>query len=103
MIAAYETASLAATTSRSGAPVDRVPKRRLIDRTESRGAALLPTDALRERERVRAVDRAALAAHVGLPAVRSRFASTTGRLLAAERSADLGARGAEVHVGDAAV
>ena len=60
-------------------------------------------DALRERQLAAPVDRAGLAAHVGLPGVRARLAPAAGVLLAAERAADLGAGGADVDVGDAAV
>src|SRR5262252_5236136 len=60
-------------------------------------------DALRERQRVRAVDGAGLPAHVGLPAVAARLAPAAGVLLAAEGAADLRAARADVHVGDAAI
>ena len=49
------------------------------------------------------VDGVGLAAHVGLPGIRAGLAAAAGVLLAAEGAADLGARGAEVDVGDAAV
>jgi two-component system sensor histidine kinase PhoQ len=49
------------------------------------------------------VDGVGLPAHVGLPGVRAGLAAAAGVLLAAEGAADLGARGADVHVGDAAV
>ena len=52
---------------------------------------------------LRPVDGAGLAAHVGLPGVGARLAAAAGLLLAAEGAADLGARGADVDVGDAAV
>ena len=60
-------------------------------------------DALRERQVVAPVDRVGLAAHVGLPGVAPGLAPAARLLLAAERPADLGARGADVDVGDAAV
>src|SRR5690606_28008255 len=44
-----------------------------------------------------------LAAHVGLPRVAAGLAAAARVLLAAEGAADLGAAGADVHVGDAAV
>src|SRR5690606_34531582 len=56
-----------------------------------------------EAERGPVVDRAGLAAHVGLPAIAAGLASAAGVLLAAERPTDLGATGADVDVGDAAV
>src|SRR6478609_9414837 len=59
--------------------------------------------ALGERQLAAVVDRVGRAAHVRLPAVRARFASAAGFLLAAERAADLGARRADVDVRDAAV
>src|SRR5256885_12604550 len=43
------------------------------------------------------------AAHVGLPRVGAGFAAAAGLLLAPEGAADLGARGADVDVGDAAI
>jgi hypothetical protein len=52
---------------------------------------------------LRPVDRVGLAAHVGLPGVGAGLAAAAGVLLAAEGAADLGAAGADVHVGDAAV
>src|SRR5262245_50109567 len=55
-------------------------------------------DALRERQIARPVDRVRLAPHVDLPGVRAGFASPAGVLLAAESAADLGSRGADVHV-----
>src|SRR5690606_21036616 len=60
-------------------------------------------DALCQRQCVGVVDRVGLAAHVGAPGIRTRLAATAGFLLAAERATDLGARGADVDVGDAAV
>ena len=60
-------------------------------------------DSLRERQVAAPVDRVRLPAHVGLPRVRARLAAAAGLLLAAERAADLGARRADVHVGDAAI
>src|SRR3546814_17222299 len=41
--------------------------------------------------------------HVGPPCIRTRFAAAAGFLLATEGAADLGAGGADVDVGDAAV
>ena len=58
---------------------------------------------LRQRQRVRPVDRVRLPAHVGFPRVGSGLAAAAGFLFAAERAADLGARRADVDVGDAAV
>src|SRR5215218_362262 len=58
---------------------------------------------LRERQVGAPVDRAGLAAHVGFPGVGAGFAASSGLLLSSEGSADLGSRGADVHVGDAAV
>jgi hypothetical protein len=49
------------------------------------------------------VDRVGRAAHVALPGVGAGLAAAAGLLLAAERAADLGARRADVDVGDAAV
>ena len=49
------------------------------------------------------VDGVGLAAHVGLPGVGAALAAAAGLLLAAEGAADLGAAGAGVDVGDAAV
>ena len=49
------------------------------------------------------VDRVRLPSHVGFPRVRAGLPSAAGVLLAAERAADLGARRADVDVGDAAV
>src|SRR5690606_23191136 len=60
-------------------------------------------DPLRQRQRVGVVDGVGLAAHIGPPRIRARFPATAGFLLAAEGAADLGARGADVDVGDAAV
>src|SRR5699024_10228496 len=60
-------------------------------------------DALGQRQFVRPVDGVGLAAHVGAPRVGTGFAAATGVLLAAEGAADLGAGGADVDVGDAAV
>jgi hypothetical protein len=61
------------------------------------------TDALGERQIVAVIDRVGLAPHVGAPAVRAALAPAAGLLLAAERAADLGARRADVDVGDAAI
>ena len=84
---------------------------RAVRPRSGRGGSLRPrsggfdveVDALGQGEGVAAVDRAGLAAHVGLPRVRARLATAAGGLLAAERAADLGARGADVDVGDPAV
>src|SRR4051812_42542679 len=70
------------------------------------GAALsgdVELHALRQRQLAAVVDRVGGAAHVRLPAVGARFAAAAGLLLAAERAADLGARGPDVDVGDAAI
>src|SRR5690625_1507118 len=60
-------------------------------------------DALGERQVVGPVDGVGLPAHVRAPGVRAGFAAAAGVLLAAERAADLGAGGADIDVGDAAV
>ena len=60
-------------------------------------------DALRQRQRLGVVHRVGGAAHIGLPGVGAGLAAAAGFLLAAEGAADLGARGADVDVGDAAV
>src|SRR5262245_8840348 len=60
-------------------------------------------DALRQRQLAAPVDRRRLPAHVRLPAVGAGLAAAASILLPAEGAADLGARGANVHVGDAAV
>src|SRR5690606_5419247 len=60
-------------------------------------------DPLRQRQRIRVIDRVRLPPHVGLPRIRARFPATAGLLLAAEGAADLGPGGADVDVGDAAV
>src|ERR1035441_8510944 len=60
-------------------------------------------DALGQWEFLRVVDGGSLAAHVGLPGIAATFASAAGFLLAAKGTADLGATGADVHVGDAAI
>src|SRR5215831_5654059 len=63
----------------------------------------LELDPLRERQVPAPVDGVGLAAHVGLPGVRAGLAPAASVLLSTERAADLGARGTEVDVGDAAV
>src|SRR5690606_13309871 len=60
-------------------------------------------DALRERQFARIIDGVGGAPHVVLPGIRAGLAAAAGFFLAAERAADLGARGADVDVGDAAV
>ena len=60
-------------------------------------------DALRQRQVAAPVHGAGLAPHVGFPRVGTRLATAAGVLLAAERAADLGARRADVDVGDAAI
>src|ERR1700722_6829897 len=60
-------------------------------------------DALGQRQRRAPVDGIGLAAHIGLPGIGSSLATTAGVLLTAESTADLGSRGTEVDVGDAAV
>ena len=80
-----------ACTSRLGRPSEAGP-----------GVLVAELDALRQRQ-IGEVDRIRLPAHVGLPRVRTRFAAAAGFLLAAERAADLGAAGADVDVGDAAI
>ena len=59
--------------------------------------------ALGQRQGRAVVDRVGGAAHVGLPGVRAGLAAAAGLLLAAEGAADLGARGADIDVGDAAI
>src|ERR1017187_6494328 len=63
----------------------------------------LELDALRQRQLAGPVERVGLPAHVGLPRVAARFAAAPGILLAAEGAADLGATGADIDVGDAAI
>src|SRR5580704_14816579 len=63
----------------------------------------LELDSLRQRQVAAPVHRVGLAAHVGLPGIRARFAAAAGVLLPAERPADLRTGGAEIDVGDAAV
>src|ERR1035438_3457866 len=60
-------------------------------------------DALSQLHLPAEVDGGGLAAHVGLPGVGPAFAAAAGLLLAAKGAADLGAAGARVHVGDAAI
>src|SRR5205085_119426 len=60
-------------------------------------------DPLRQRQLVREVDRVRRPPHVVLPGVRAALPAAAGMLFAAERAADLGAAGADVDVGDAAV
>src|SRR5579862_4829832 len=60
-------------------------------------------NALRERQRAAIVHGVGGPAHVGLPAVGAGFAAAAGLLFAAERPADLGARGTDIDVGDAAI
>ena len=59
----------------------------------STGAGLIDVeaDALGERKFATEIDRAGDAAHVALPHVRARLAPTSGFLLAAEGTANLGA------------
>src|SRR6185312_15869200 len=63
----------------------------------------LELDSLGERQVARPVDGVGLAAHVGPPGIGARLAAAAGVLLPAEGAADLGARGADVDVGNAAV
>src|SRR5687767_9135548 len=67
------------------------------------GGLEVELDALGERQRVGMVDGVGLAAHVHLPGVGAGLATAAGFLLAAEGATDLGAGGADVHVGDAAI
>src|SRR5258706_378396 len=60
-------------------------------------------NALRQRQRVRIIDRIGGTPHIGLPAVGAGFAAATGFFLATEGAADLGARGSDVDIGDAAI
>src|SRR5690606_11966895 len=71
--------------------------------SQSDGFKSTELDALGQRQVVAPVDGRGLSAHVGLPRVRAGLATATGLLLAAERPADLGARGADVDVGDPTV
>src|SRR6185369_1026812 len=63
----------------------------------------LELHSLRERQRGSPVDGAGLAAHVGFPGVGAGFAASSGLFLSSEGAADLGSRGSDVDVGDAAV
>ena len=67
------------------------------------GGSDVELDALGQGQLARVVDGVGGAAHVGFPGVGAGFAATAGFLLATEGAADLGARGADVDVGDAAV
>src|SRR5215469_9622669 len=58
---------------------------------------------LSERKRGAVIDRVRRAAHVKLPAVRTRLAAAAGFLLAAECAADLRTRRSDIDVSDAAV
>src|SRR5215208_4062269 len=60
-------------------------------------------DALRQRQARSVVDGVGGATHVGLPGVRAGFAAAAGLLFAAEGTADFGAAGADIDVGDAAI
>src|ERR1700722_5601711 len=60
-------------------------------------------DALGQRQGSGPVDGYGLAAHVSFPRVAAGFASASGFFFASERSADFGAAGADVHVGDTAI
>ena len=81
--------------------------RRYIAMLESSGtrrhSLVAELDALGQRQVRGPVQRVGLASHVGLPGVGAGFAAAAGFLFAAERAADLGAAGADVDVGDAAV
>src|ERR1017187_1651434 len=80
--------------------------KREVERCEQPAAApllQLELDALRQWQLARPVERVGLPAHVGLPRVAARFAAAPGILLAAEGAADLGATGADIDVGDAAI
>src|SRR5688572_25624652 len=59
--------------------------------------------ALGERQLLAVVDGVGGAAHISLPGIRARLAAAAGFLLAAESAADLGAGGADVDIGDAAI
>src|SRR5688572_29757087 len=58
---------------------------------------------LSQRQVAAVVQRTGLPPHVGLPGIAAGLAAAAGFLLAAERAADLGAAGADVDVGNAAV
>ena len=64
---------------------------------------MIELDALRQREFFAVVHGLGGAAHVVFPSVAAGLAAAAGFFLAAEGPADLGARGADVDVGDAAV
>ena len=78
-------------------------RRRRMHRCPSLVTDSTELDALGQRQIVAPVDRAGLSPHVVLPGIGTGLSSATGILLAPERPADLGATGADVHVGDAAV
>src|SRR6202035_3855721 len=63
----------------------------------------LEFDPLRERQLAAPVHGIGLAAHVPFRAIGAAPAPSAGILLATERPADFGARGAEIDVGDTAV
>src|SRR5919106_4250501 len=60
-------------------------------------------DALREGQRGAVINGIGRSAHVALPSIRARFAAAARLFLSTERTADLGARRAEIDIGDAAV
>src|SRR5262245_55457040 len=54
-------------------------------------------------QRARPIDRIGLPAHIGLPRIRAGLAPATGFFFPSKRSTDLGATGADVHIGNATV
>src|SRR5690606_9313352 len=59
--------------------------------------------ALGQRQFGGVVDRVRRPAHIRLPGVRAGFATAAGVFLAAERAADLRARGADIDIRDSAI
>ena len=81
--------------------------RALRSRAACRRAAQADSDvkphALSQRKLAAVVDRARLPSHVRLPGIRAGFPPAARGLLPAKRTTDLGARRADVHIGDAAI
>ena len=74
-----------------------------LSSSEIASSTQIELDALRQRQLIGPVDGVGLAPHVLLPGIGAGFAPAAGFFFAAEGAADLGAGGADVHVGDAAV
>src|ERR1700722_4874850 len=70
---------------------------------EKCGPSYIELNSLRERQLRAPIDGVRLAPHVGLPRIRARFTAAARVFLAAECAADLGTRGAQVHVRDPAI